>query len=300
MNESETIKPDGNSQQPQFDQKSVRESKGLTLKDICETTKVSMIYLQAIENEEFKRLPPPVYSKSFIAKYAEAIGIDSSVILERYNKYLNAGIESHEQEQPPHQKRLAGKFIYIAAGMGLAAIIVVSLIITSLSFKNDAEKMLLPAIDSKPPAESVIMPEAPAAAGQDLSGTTNIHDDTATKIKVDPAQKDESSNIPPIKDKNIKAVQTPQDKPETKLDIQNTGQKPYVLTVFAKELSWLKITGDDTPYEVLLKPGEKIERSAAERFLVKCGNAGGVDIAFQGKPLGILGKPGEVIHLTLP
>ncbi|MGZ3580241.1 MAG: RodZ domain-containing protein [Syntrophales bacterium] len=50
---------------------------------------------------------------------------------------------------------------------------------------------------------------------------------------------------------------------------------------------------------MLLQPGEKIEREASQ-FIIIVGNAGGIDITFQGKSLGNLGKEGEVVHITLP
>jgi len=39
---------------------------------------------------------------------------------------------------------------------------------------------------------------------------------------------------------------------------------------------------------VLLKSADRIERLASDYFLVDIGNAGGVNLIFQGKPLGIL------------
>jgi hypothetical protein len=68
----------------------------------------------------------------------------------------------------------------------------------------------------------------------------------------------------------------------------------------ARELTWIRIKADhNPPYEILLKPGEKIEKSASQ-FMIDIGNAGGIAIEFQGKSLGNLGKQGEVVHLTLP
>ena len=68
----------------------------------------------------------------------------------------------------------------------------------------------------------------------------------------------------------------------------------------ARELTWLRIKADhNPPYEILLKPGEKIEKSASQ-FMIDIGNAGGITIEFQGKSLGNLGKQGEVVHLSLP
>jgi threonine synthase len=68
----------------------------------------------------------------------------------------------------------------------------------------------------------------------------------------------------------------------------------------AREMTWLRVTADNNPsYEILLQPGEKIEREAS-RFIVVVGNAGGIDITFRGKSLGSLGEQGQVVHLTLP
>ena len=50
----------------------------------------------------------------------------------------------------------------------------------------------------------------------------------------------------------------------------------------------------------MLRPGDRIAEETSEKFDLIIGNAAGVNISFQGKPLGSLGKQGEVVHLTLP
>ena len=68
----------------------------------------------------------------------------------------------------------------------------------------------------------------------------------------------------------------------------------------ATEETWIRIQADDKePFQVLLKPGEKISYKAA-RFNMDIGNAGGVRIQFNGKNIENLGKSGQVIHLRLP
>lgn len=51
---------------------------------------------------------------------------------------------------------------------------------------------------------------------------------------------------------------------------------------------------------MVIQRGDIVERSADEAFIVDIGNAGGVDVSFQGKSLGNLGKKGQVVHLKLP
>jgi cytoskeleton protein RodZ len=86
--------------------KALREASGLSLPDIFETTRVGLIYLAAVESGEFHRLPPPVYARDFIRKYARTVGIDEKPILNSYEKYLEnrkpAGvIGSFSQALPP-------------------------------------------------------------------------------------------------------------------------------------------------------------------------------------------------------
>jgi hypothetical protein len=49
----------------------------------------------------------------------------------------------------------------------------------------------------------------------------------------------------------------------------------------------------------VLKAGQIVSHKASH-FNVDLGNAGGVRISFNGKTLKNLGKPGQVIHLSLP
>jgi hypothetical protein len=44
----------------------------------------------------------------------------------------------------------------------------------------------------------------------------------------------------------------------------------------------------------VIEPGEVQSLSAAEKFFVVVGNAGGISMKINGKPLKPLGKPGEV------
>ena len=88
------------------DLKAMREARGLSLQDIFETTRVSLINLTAVENGDFNRLPPPVYARNFIRKYARAVGIDEKPILDRYEKYLES--LKPPQEETEVRETLAG------------------------------------------------------------------------------------------------------------------------------------------------------------------------------------------------
>ena len=73
-----------------------------------------------------------------------------------------------------------------------------------------------------------------------------------------------------------------------------------ILIISAIEKTWIRIKADQNPsFQILLKPGEKLERKAVS-FDLDIGNAGGINIQFKGKNIENLGKSGQVTHLRLP
>ncbi len=74
-----------------------REMRGITLEEIAEITKISKSNLEAIEGDDYKRLPPPIYVQGFLKAYASHLGLDSNDVLLRYQMYL-AGLEETEED----------------------------------------------------------------------------------------------------------------------------------------------------------------------------------------------------------
>lgn len=54
----------------------VREQRGVSLREIAETTKFSVSALEALERNDISRLPGGLFSRAFVRSYAAAIGID--------------------------------------------------------------------------------------------------------------------------------------------------------------------------------------------------------------------------------
>jgi cytoskeleton protein RodZ len=75
-------------------------------------------------------------------------------------------------------------------------------------------------------------------------------------------------------------------------------KKPFSLQLKAVEETWVSLQVDDQPEkEMTFKPGEGISVQASNRIRMILGNAGGLDLVFNGKPLEKFGKAGEVLTL---
>ena len=74
------------------------------------------------------------------------------------------------------------------------------------------------------------------------------------------------------------------------------------LVIRAVDPTWIRVQPDEgRATEELLPAGASREWSAERRFLVTIGNAGGVEVALNGKVLPPLGPKGTVVHrLELP
>jgi len=73
------------------------------------------------------------------------------------------------------------------------------------------------------------------------------------------------------------------------------------LTGTVREMTWLRITIDGKEEkEYLFQPGARPQWRGKEKFYVFIGNAGGIDFELNGKKVGDLGKPGQVVRVTLP
>jgi cytoskeletal protein RodZ len=75
---------------PRLDLARSRKEEGISLEDIADQTKISLRFLQAIENEEFDQLPGGIFSTSYLRQYAAAIGYDAAELLAHYNIKMNA------------------------------------------------------------------------------------------------------------------------------------------------------------------------------------------------------------------
>ncbi len=250
--------------------KDMREARGLSLQAIFETTRVGLVNLTAVENGDYNRLPPPVYARNFIRKYARAVGIDEKPILDRYEKHLESlkpPQEETEVRKPWPETGRRYRFLF----MSLAAVIAAGILVSAIFLYDQGGKPPSPApvVESPSPAQVIPVPEQTAAVP---NAPAQI---TASKSAPAPAEK---SILPPA-----------------------AAGKMYHLVIEARELTWIRITEDRNPaYQVLLKPGDKIERMASDYFQLDIGNAGGINLTFQGKPLGSIGKQGQIIHMRLP
>ena len=77
-----------------------RRKQKISLDQIAQATKIAMRSLQAIETEDFKKLPGGIYNTSYIRQYANAIGFDEGQILDLYYSIMGTPGPAEAPQRP--------------------------------------------------------------------------------------------------------------------------------------------------------------------------------------------------------
>jgi cytoskeletal protein RodZ len=84
-----------------------RQSRGITLEEMSDATKIRVNYLEALENEDFTNLPPSTFTKGFIRSYCRHIRIDDEKIVMDYLKRV--GSDGHSLDISTFRPKSTGE-----------------------------------------------------------------------------------------------------------------------------------------------------------------------------------------------
>lgn len=118
-----------------------REIRGISLKEIADATKISKRFLEAIERNDHRTLPAPVFTRGFVREYARYLGLSCEEMVNRYN-FAAAGDDRIEksaqlerlvqppvevQKEPPKKKGIPPAYARIDRNVYLLFILIAAL-----------------------------------------------------------------------------------------------------------------------------------------------------------------------------
>lgn len=260
--------------------RALREAKGSSLEDMARSTRVGIRHLEALEEERLSDLPAPVFVRGFIRAYCSFLREAPDEALGHYEALAGERAAAQAANAPP-RPRTTWAPGSVLMGLALLVILGIALVVINLSVKRTggtsvaAPKMDVSASMSGPvPAPQAVPVPAPAEAPRPAPAPSP----TATPLAVRPAPA-----APPA-------------------PARSAPSGPHRLMIKAVDTTWIRVQPDEgRATEELLPAGASREWSAERRFLVTIGNAGGVEVALNGKTLPPLGPKGTVIQrLELP
>ena len=83
-----------------------REARQISLREIAERTKISLRYLEAMEEDRFETLPAPIFAKGFLREYARYVGLSPDEVVNHYLSVQQA--QAVEEASDERRDRRAG------------------------------------------------------------------------------------------------------------------------------------------------------------------------------------------------
>jgi cytoskeletal protein RodZ len=82
--------------------KHARQERGISLRDIATTSKISVVALEALEKNDYSRLPGGIFSRAFVRAYATAVGLDpEEAVAEFLAEFTRYQREKERQKKRP-------------------------------------------------------------------------------------------------------------------------------------------------------------------------------------------------------
>lgn len=283
-----------------------REMRKVTLEEMAAATKIGTRSLKALEDEEFQKLPGGIFNKGFVRSYARFLGINEEQAVADYlaaagepeNKPAEIDpvqlVAQHEFEKKAGRSRELDSINASSSGFPWVAIIGLVAVIAATGagwkFYPDIKARIL-AFRQQPTVAQPVEQAAPQSQPTIAQTAT----ETPTPATVMPPA------VQPTPDSSAPSAAPTQNVPAPALTTEQAGTaEGFVLSVRATKDSWVSITADGKAVMTgTLRPPEERSIRAHDRIVLKTGNAGGVEIAFNGRAINAIGRENEVRRVVI-
>lgn len=251
-----------------------REMISLTVDEIERHTKLRAVFVKALEEGAFDRLPSSVQTRGMLANYATFLDLDSDAILLRFADGLQA--RRHEKYSETPREKIQKEVVtsmpflrsFIAGDLVFGVVMVIALI--ALAIWGVGRLVAAPEVEPTSPVAMSVVDGAP---------TPSVLSDV-TFVPVD-------ENIIPAGTGTLTALETP---------LIPVSDANVAVSVFAVERVFVRISVDGKiVFEGRLAPRESKLFEAEDQVVILTGNAAALRITYNGSDLGFMGNTGEVI-----
>ena len=248
-----------------------REKQRLAIKDVENAISIRAHYLNAIEEGNYEIVPGEVFLKGFIRNYADFLGLNGPEMVDAYRR----------------QGRSSKNIVSITAELS-------NLMEMDNKISSEPKKpqklignTLLPPLKQAAVKLPLNLIAISAVIVMFIGGLTwYMYSGEAAE---------------PQKQPEVQAVNN--------VSANNTGttgsssttvqaKSVEVGAVFVEDCWTVVLVDGKNVYEGIPQIGETMSWEAQQTITLKLGNASGVNITYNGKPLGKIGKPGEVLEKT--
>jgi cytoskeleton protein RodZ len=247
----------------------------LDLEQIARETKISRKLLEAIESEDFSRLPGGVFTKSFVRQYARVLGLDEDEIATELERTIQPEEPVYESSGRIHLEPaidvgrvpdFGGRPRSGSSLPALAGMVLVMLLCSGIY-----------ALWQQSRRTAAVAPPPLAAAPVEVPSTA------AAAPQADAVAVERTALTPPAEESAPPVAERAE--PAANVRVGLTATEP----------TWISVRSDgQVVYTGTLQPNETKDLDASEAVRIVIGNAGGLAVTLNGNPVPPLGPSGQV------
>jgi len=278
-----------------------REMRGVSIDEIAGSTKISVRFLEATENDDFANLPGGIFTRSFIRSYAKYLGLDDEQVMSELQMMtqtkdveLSRLMFASSSSSPRPERRPLLLPIVLAVAM-LAG----GYSLFRYAHRHEETPVTTPGNGAAQAAPSPTAPRSTAPPG-------TVADPQGSSA---PGVSSQSSGPATVSNGGTGSLQK-QNAPGASQVLAGTpnaeppgsaSESDMVLKVAATQRVWVSVDADGkTALQRTLSPQDSSTITAKDHFDLVTANAQALTLTLNGEMLKPLGRQGEVkkVHLT--
>lgn len=262
--------------------RAAREETNASLDDISALLKIRSDHLQALENDDFERLPGSVYAIGFIRTYATHLDLNAGELIERYKAAVSV---PHLEDQGPNpqteQEPVSGG---LKITIGAAALFVVYILWLIAGGAGGDEKNSRFAQTAEPVRD-------PAARPAPLSEPSTLAEAAPTPSVTEMQSAAPNSDTPPVNDVDVPPVEVNEISP-----INSEGVVSVRVEIRAARRTWMRVESDKgrVLFSSIIRQGEGFTLDDST-YTLATRDAGALEFYVNDAFVGSVGRRGQIL-----
>ncbi len=270
-----------------------REMRGISLDEIVATTKIGTRLLRALENEQFDLLPGGIFNKSYVRAYAKCIGMNEE---EAVAAYMEAA-----HEEPPDTRVIAHQASYHSdrmperTGFPIVPVLILLVVIAGgvsgwkvyrdhvrdRDFHVITPDAPAPAASTATPAAGNSAPQPPAVSTTVPTANAGVTAQRPAPVSGEPLTKPPQNSVRPTTFAAAGAADA-------------AAGPSFEVVIRPKDSAWVSVKSDGKfVVRGIIRPPDVKTIRATSQVVFWTGNAGAVDVSFNGKNVPLPGDANQ-------
>lgn len=258
--------------------------RGVSLDQIVATTKIGRRLLLALEEEQFDLLPGGIFNKSYVKAYAKCVGIDEDEAVAEYMQAAN--------EAPPDTRVIAQQHASIHSNRPMQRsgfpVLPVLILVVVIAGGIGGWKVYKDRQSDRPKQAAIpANPDVSQPPAKDQASSTQPVQTSPTSPAATQPTPSAAAAVVPL----------PETAPAQKVSTESSSANipagtPFEVIVRPKDSAWVSVKADGK-YVIrgIIKPPDVRTIHATGQVVFYTGNAGAVEVSFNGKNVPLTGGP---------